>query len=36
MPSREEMIEYIVSKLADADDRKIEDYYWFVMMEEEE
>ena len=35
MATREEMIEYINSKLAEADDRQIEEYYWFFMMEEE-
>lgn len=35
MLTRDDMIEYITSKLAESDDRKIEEYYWFMMLEEE-
>ena len=35
MLTREEMIEYISGKLAEASDRKLEEYFWFFIMEEE-
>ena len=33
--SREEMMEYIVGKLEEAEDNKVEEYYWFFQLEEE-
>lgn len=36
MFTREEMLEYIIGQLEAADDRKIEEYYWFFQCEEEE
>ena len=36
MIDREEMVAYILGQLEAADDRKIEEYYWFFQCEEEE
>ena len=35
MLSREEMIEYITERVQEADDIKLEQYYWFFQFEEE-
>ena len=32
--SREEMMAYIVGKLEEADDLKVEEYFWFFQLEE--
>ena len=35
MLNREEMIEYITERVQEADDIKLEQYYWFFQFEEE-
>lgn len=36
MPSREEMIDYIVSTANTASDQELEQMYWFLVFEREE